>query len=86
MHNRRINPIAKSKKARHARHFCSQSEVQKVQAARTSVAEDKVENIEILGAEYVAMAAAAIAVAVHDGRRRRAAYAQETQHQAPEAA
>lgn len=35
--------------------------------ARTGVAEDEVEDVEVLGAEDVAVSAAAVAVAVHDG-------------------
>lgn len=57
-----------------------------MRAARTSVAEDKVKDVEVLGAEDVAMAAAAVAVAVHYGRRRRAEFAQETRRQPPAAA
>lgn len=36
-------------------------------AARTSVAEDEVKDIEVLGAEDVPVAAVAVAIAVHDG-------------------
>ena len=36
-------------------------------AARTGVAEDEVEDIEVLGAEDIAVSAVAVAVAVHDG-------------------
>ena len=40
--------------------------------ARTGVPKDKVEDVEVLGAEHVAVAAAVVAVAVQDGRAGRA--------------
>lgn len=43
----------------------------KPNAARTGVAKHKVEHIEVLGAKDVAVAAAAVAVAVHNGSSRR---------------